>query len=63
LLEEHSEYLPTYFKAAHLLWENEDWNEADRAFKRGIALAESQNDQKAEHELKAAHQNFQFDRD
>lgn len=63
LLKDHPEYLPSYFKAAHLLWDNEDWDEADTAFQNGIQLAEKQEDQKALHELKSAYQNFQFDRD
>ncbi|MEO9485439.1 MAG: tetratricopeptide repeat protein [Ekhidna sp.] len=63
LLADHPEYLPTYFKAAHLLWEEELWAEADQVFIKGIELAEKQKDQKAAQELKAAYQNFQFDRD
>lgn len=63
LISEHADYLPTYFKAAHLLWEEELWEEADEVFTNGIELAEKQEDQKAILELKSAYQNFQFDRD
>ncbi|WP_425391290.1 tetratricopeptide repeat protein [Ekhidna sp.] len=63
LLADHPDYLPTYFKAAHLLWENENWDEADEVFQTGIKLAEQQEDQKALQELKAAYLNFEFDRD
>lgn len=63
LINDHPDYLPTYFKAAHLLWDEELWDEADVTFKVGIELAERQNDQKAVSELKSAYQNFQFDRD
>ncbi len=63
LLEKKPEYLPTYFKAAHLMWDMELWAEADIIFAKGIQLAEIQNDQKALVELKSAYQNFQFDQD
>ncbi|WP_421765256.1 tetratricopeptide repeat protein [Ekhidna sp.] len=63
LIADHPDYLPTYFKAAHLLWEEELWDEANEVFTIGIELAEKQNDQKAIFELKSAYQNFQFDRD
>ena len=63
LLNEHPDYLPTYFKAAHLLWDMEQWDEADKVFQAGIALAQTQDDQKALLELKSAYQNFEFDRD
>lgn len=63
LLLDHPDYLPTYFKAAHLMWDNEEWNKAETVFEKGIMLAKQQNDQKALLELKSAYQNFQFDRD
>ena len=63
LLKDHPDYLPTYFKTAHLLWEEERWDEADNVFQKGIQIAEEQQDQKALQELKAAYLNFQFDRD
>ncbi|MEQ8627010.1 tetratricopeptide repeat protein [Ekhidna sp.] len=63
LLADHPDYLPTYFKAAHLLWESESWDDADEVFQKGIKLAEEQKDQKALQELKAAYLNFEFDRD
>lgn len=63
LLTEHPEYLPSYFKAAHIMWDLELWDEADQVFQNGISLAEKQQDIKATQELKSAYQNFQFDRD
>lgn len=63
LLDEHPAYLPTYFKTAHLLWEEEIWEKADSVFRKGIALAQNQGDEKTLHELKSAYQNFQFDQD
>lgn len=61
LLNGHSDYLPTYFKLAHLYWDNEAWEQAGFVFEAGIALAERQKDQKALSELRSAFQNFQFD--
>lgn len=63
LLNDHPDYLPSYFKAAHLLWEHEKWEKANEVFRKGIQLAAEQNDQKALSELKSAYQNFQFDQD
>ncbi len=63
LATNHSNYLPTYFKLAHLYWELEKWEDAETIFKSGISLADQQNDQKALSELKSAYQNFQFERD
>ncbi|MEO1254210.1 MAG: tetratricopeptide repeat protein [Bacteroidota bacterium] len=63
LLIDHPFYLPTYFKAAHIMWEDELWEEADKTFEKGIRIAEEQNDSKALLELKSAHQNFGFDRE
>lgn len=57
----HPEYLPTYFKAAHLLWEMENQQKTEELFKQGIQLAKQQNDSKALHELSSAYQNFQFE--
>ena len=63
LIEHHPDYLPTYFKAAHLLWEFEEWDLADGIFQKGIQLAKDQNDQKALGELSSSYQNFLFERD
>ena len=63
LLKDHPDYLPTYFKAAHLLWDEERWDEAETAFRKGAQLAAEQDDQKALLELRSAYQNFEFDRD
>lgn len=63
LLQMHSEYLPTYFKAANLFWELEQMDKADEVFRKGIELANQQQDLKALQELKASYQNFEFERD
>jgi len=63
LISNHKDYLPSYYKAAHLLWEDENWEEAETIFNQGIALARSQNDQKSLGELQASYQNFLFEKD
>lgn len=63
LIDQFPEYLPAYFKTAHLLWDYEEWDRAKQVFKKGIELAVGQEDEKALHELKAAYQNFEIDLD
>lgn len=63
LSEQFPSYLPTYFKLAHLQWEEENWEGAESTFTAGITLAEEQKDFKALGELRASYQNFQFEKD
>lgn len=63
LMEEHPDYLPTYYKAAHLFWESEQWEKADTVFQKGMKLASDQQDQKTLNELKSSYQNFLFEKD
>jgi len=63
LTQKFPSYLPTYFKLAHLHWEDEKWDLAEEIFLKGIRLAEEQEDKKAMTELQSAYQNFQFERD
>lgn len=63
LLNTNPEYLPTYYKIAHLYWEMESWEKAEKTFASGIQLAEKKNDEKALGELKASYQNFEIDKD
>lgn len=63
VLTKHPDYLPTYFKAAHLLWDGEEWDKAEVVFQNGIELATRQANQKALQELTSAYQNFQIDKD
>jgi hypothetical protein len=63
LLTEHPDYLPAYYKAAHLYWEKDEWDLAEQTFLAGIQLAEDQKDEKALKELKSAHLNFRFEVD
>lgn len=63
LSQNNPNYLPTYYKLAHLQWETGQFDEAREVFKKGIELAAKQNDPKTLHELRAAFQNFEFDID
>ena len=61
LIAEHHNYLPSYYKAAYLHWEFENYDEAKRIFEEGIALALSKNDEKALNELKSSLHNLIFE--
>ena len=61
LLRDHPDYLPTYFQAAHLFWEEEETDMANDIFIRGIKLAEAQGNDKILKELKAAYHNFSME--
>lgn len=56
-------YLPSYFKLAHLYWEDDAWSLAEKTFLEGMALAQSTKETKAFNELSAAYQNFLLERD
>lgn len=61
LLSDSPDYLPTYYKSAHLYWANEQFEKASSIFSQGIELAIKQNDLKALGELKTAYMNLQFE--
>ncbi|GMQ23735.1 hypothetical protein Aoki45_04170 [Algoriphagus sp. oki45] len=61
LRKNHEEYLPMYFAGAHFHWENGDLDSAKDFFEKGISLAKSQNNLKAQQELNNAYQNFLFE--
>ncbi|GMQ27413.1 tetratricopeptide repeat protein [Algoriphagus confluentis] len=61
LLTNYEDYLPMYFPGAHFFWENGDLNSAKDFFEKGISLAKSQNNLKAQQELNNAYQNFLFE--
>lgn len=63
LLEDHTEYLPTYFHAAAFFADLEKIEKAQGIYKSGIALAQKQNNLHALRELKNAYQNFIFEND
>jgi tetratricopeptide (TPR) repeat protein len=61
LLNDHPDYLPTYYHAAALLAELEMTDKAEEVYKKGIALAEKEDDQHALKELKNAYLNFMYE--
>jgi Tfp pilus assembly protein PilF len=63
LLHDHPNYLPSYYKAAHLYWERNERDLTDETFQSGIRLAEAQGNEKAIKELKAAYLSFTFEDD
>ena len=58
LLTEHPEYVPTYYHAAALLAENEEFERAESVYKKGIEIAHHQQKTKAYDELKRAYRMF-----
>ncbi len=63
LLQQHPEYLPTYFHAAAFFAEAEKIEKAQQIYLKGIDLAKKQGNQHALRELKNAYQNFVFEND
>ncbi len=61
LLQEHPDYLPVYYQAAHLYLENNDRENAEIVFKKGIALANKLGDYKTHQELKNAYNNLLYE--
>lgn len=58
LLLSFPEYLPTYYHAAALNFEMENFDLADSIYQKGIALAFEVKNEKAHKELKGAYQQF-----
>ena len=52
LLQEHADYLATYYHAAELLIERDEIDEAEKLIDQGIELAIAQNNQLALRELR-----------
>lgn len=61
LLEEHPDYIGTYYHLAQLYGEMEDTDNALDIYARGIQKAKEQNDQHALSELKNAKLNFELE--
>jgi tetratricopeptide (TPR) repeat protein len=61
LLDNHPEYIGTYYHAANLLNELGETDKAKEVYEKGIAEAEKQKNAHALRELKTAYQNFLFD--
>lgn len=63
LLQQHPDYVATYYHAAHLYWELDLHAEAVRTFEQGIAKAREQGDQLALRELQSAYSQYRFETD
>ncbi len=61
LLYEDPGYLPVYYQAAHLYLENNDRENAEIVFKKGIALANRLRNIKTYQELMNAYNNFLYE--
>ena len=61
LLINFPDYLATYYQAAQLLQEFEEYEKTLAVYEKGIALAEKQNNTKTLNELKTAKQNLEFE--
>jgi tetratricopeptide (TPR) repeat protein len=61
LLNDFSDYLPTYYHAAQLYVDFENEPRAIEIYEQGIELAKLQNNPKALRELNAAYQNLLFE--
>ncbi len=58
LLENHPDYLPTYYQAAALLAENKSQDFIEAIYKKGLQLAMSQNNTKIYQELQRAYRGY-----
>ena len=61
LLQEHKEYLPTYYHAAKFFQEHGQREKAADIFETGIELAKKKNDSKALRELRSAYDEMMFE--
>ncbi|RYU96177.1 tetratricopeptide repeat protein [Emticicia agri] len=58
LLNDHPDYVPTYYHAAALYFEMEQFEKADEVYKKGIEIAHQKQNIKAYDELKRAYRMF-----
>ena len=61
LLEDHKEYLPTYYQAAAFYAEEGDLDRARDIYERGIELAQKAKQPQTLKELENAYRNFLFE--
>lgn len=61
LLNDHPEYVATYYHAAAALTELDRLEEAKEVYEKGIRICEANNESFALRELKVAYQNFLFE--
>ena len=60
LLTRHTDYLPTYYHAAQLYADLDECEKAGEIYKKGIALATTQQNHKTLRELNTAYQNMLY---
>ena len=58
LLHEYPEYVPTYYHAAALYFELEQFEKAEEVYKKGIEIAHQKQNMKAYDELRRAYRMF-----
>ncbi|PLK43766.1 tetratricopeptide repeat protein [Emticicia sp. TH156] len=58
LLAVHPDYVPTYYHAAALYFELEEFEKADEVYKKGIEIAHQKQNKKAFDELNRAYRMF-----
>jgi Tfp pilus assembly protein PilF len=63
LLQKYPDYLPVYYQAAHLYLENNDKEQAEETFKKGISVARRLEENKTYQELNNAYNNFLYEED
>ena len=61
LLEQHPDYVATYYHAAHLYWKLNMHTDAVKTFKQGIDKAQQQQDNLALRELRSAYDQYLFE--
>ena len=61
LLDEHPQYVPTYYHAAQLYVDLNQPERAEQTYERGIAEAQKQGDALALRELRSAYDEFLFE--
>lgn len=60
LLTRHADYLPAYYHAAQLYAYLDEYEKAGEIYKKGIALATTQQNHKTMRELNTAYQNMLY---
>ena len=63
LTQQHPDYLPTYYAAAHFMMETGDQHQAEVLFLKGIDLAKAHSNKKALMELQSAYGIWQMDQE
>ena len=61
LLQEHKEYLPTYYHAAKFFQDRDEREKAAEIFESGMQLAKKNNDNKTLRELRSAYDEMMFE--